>query len=106
MKYIYVSGPYSSHPAKGIQAAVAVANGLRDNFGLVPFVPHLTHLWELITPREYEFWMAYDLEWLEKCDAIYRIEGKSPGADREVARARELNLPVFHNFHQLKAVLP
>ena len=105
MKYIYVSGPYSSDPAQGIQDAVDIANGLWDEFGLIPFVPHLTHLWHLVSPRDYEFWIQYDLEWVKKCDAVFRIEGDSPGADREVAFAKQLGKPIFHDFYQIEQAL-
>lgn len=32
---------------------------------------------------------------LERCDAVYRIEGESRGADEDVRIARERGLPVF-----------
>lgn len=32
---------------------------------------------------------------LSRCDAVLRIDGASRGADLDVARARELGLPVF-----------
>jgi hypothetical protein len=105
MKYMYVAGPYSSDPAQGIQDAVEIANGLWDEFGIIAYVPHLTHLWHLITPREYEFWISYGLEWVRKCDALFRIEGESPGADKEVALARELGKPIFTDFYQIEKVL-
>lgn len=31
-----------------------------------------------------------------KCDAIYRIEGESKGADMDIEVARKLGLPVYH----------
>lgn len=32
-----------------------------------------------------------------KCDAIYRIEGESKGADMDIEVARKLGLPVYHH---------
>jgi hypothetical protein len=32
---------------------------------------------------------------LERCDAVLRIPGKSRGADLDVAKARELGIPVY-----------
>jgi hypothetical protein len=32
---------------------------------------------------------------LSRCDAVFRIPGASTGADLEVAKAREMGLPVF-----------
>ena len=36
---------------------------------------------------EYETWMEYDLAWLGACEALLRLPGHSPGADREVRYA-------------------
>ncbi len=33
---------------------------------------------------------------LQHCDAVWRIEGDSKGADDDVRRARSLGLPVYH----------
>lgn len=59
-------------------------------------MPHLTHFWHFASPHlPREFWLEYDLAWLEQCDAIVRIPGTSPGADDEMARAKELGLIVL-----------
>jgi hypothetical protein len=41
------------------------------------------------------------LAWLAKCDAVLRITGESPGADREVKEAMRLNIPVYLGIDQL-----
>jgi len=96
-KKVYVAGPYTKgDPAVNTRNAVLVGNAfLRE--GLVPFVPHLNYLWQMVSPREYEEWMTYCFEWLGVCDALYRMAGDSPGADREVAEAERLGIPVFHS---------
>jgi len=38
--------------------------------------------------------MRSDLAWLEKCDVLIRLPVHSPGADREVRKARQLWIPV------------
>lgn len=38
---------------------------------------------------------------LERCDAVLRLPGESRGADLDVARARELGLPVVHDVREL-----
>jgi len=91
---IYVAGPISADPIGGARKAISIASELL-RMGFTPFVPHLAILWELMFPLEYEEWMAYDLAWLRKCDVLFRVEGKSPGADREVALAKSLGKPVF-----------
>jgi hypothetical protein len=96
MRYVYVSGPISSDPEGHAVAAMGEAARLMDA-GLHPFVPHLSVWWEKHHPRAYESWMAWDFAWLKRCDAILRLPGHSPGADREMAMARELGLPAFHS---------
>lgn len=38
---------------------------------------------------------------LEKCDAVYRIEGASKGADQDVRIAQERGLPVFRRLEEI-----
>jgi len=40
---------------------------------------------------------------LEKCDAVYRIEGASKGADQDVRIAMERGLPVYHHLDEVPA---
>ena len=101
MKYIYIAGPLSKgDQAANIRIAIHHAN-LCLRYGLIPFLPHLTWFWHLVTPKEYEEWLSLDDAWLQKCDAVFRIAGESAGVDREVARARELGLPVFTDPQEL-----
>lgn len=96
IKTVYVSGPYSGGDAvMNVRAAVMAAEDIAEAGGF-PFVPHLSHLWHIIAPHPWEFWIKQDMEWVERCDAFYRIVGQSAGADLEEARARELGKPVFH----------
>lgn len=99
--HIYVAGPYSAgNSAHNIREAVLAADTLLG-LGYVPFVPHLHHFWDLIAPGEYEQWMALDLAWLEQCNALLRLPGDSPGADREVEHARSLGMDVFNGIPAL-----
>jgi hypothetical protein len=97
---IYVSGPYSKHMVEGTRNAILAAEKLRK-MGHLPFVPHLSLLWDLICPSPYEEWIEYDLEWLAHCDAILRLPGESPGADREVQFAIETGKEVFYNIEEI-----
>jgi hypothetical protein len=101
MKTIYVAGPYTKGDvAVNVRDAITMGDHLRL-LGLVPFIPHLTHFWHLVQPHNIEYWYEYDMEWLEKCDALFRLSGESTGADKEVARARELGIPVFYDIPTL-----
>ena len=96
-KFVYVASPYTKGDvAENVRTNVLACDELAEA-GFVPFCPLLTHLWHLISPHSIDFWYNYDLEWLTKCDAIIRLPGESAGADREVAAAQCLGLPVFHS---------
>jgi hypothetical protein len=95
VKYIYVAGPFSGEQMQNIRVAMLQGAHLLEH-GLVPFVPHLSGFWDVVCPLPYDKWLEYDLAWLERCDALYRLQGASPGADREVARAEKLGIPVFY----------
>jgi len=92
---IYIMGPYSKGgQARNVRRAIEAAEVV-CSLGGVPFIPHLCHFWDLLYPRTYEFWLDYDITWLERCHAAYRIPGESEGADREEKRCNELKIPVF-----------
>ena len=101
MTRVYVAGPYSGGDTlANIARAVFHADWLLS-LGYIPFVPHLTGFWHFYHPRKYEEWLAYDMAWLRMCDALLRIPGESPGADREVALAESLGIPVFYSVPEL-----
>ena len=97
---IYVAGPYSSNPEANTLEAIKLAHELMER-EYVPFVPHLTHYWHLQHPREYEEWLEFDEHWLKQCHALYRLQGESLGADREVITARIVKIPVFYTLDKL-----
>ena len=99
---IYVAGPYTKGDiAINVRNAIYAGNNLRV-LCHTPFVPHLTHLWHMVLPHaDIEYWYEYDMEWLAQCEAVFRLPGESVGADREVARAVELGLPVYHSFAEI-----
>lgn len=50
----------------------------------------------------HEDWLGVDLPWVAVSDAVLRLEGESVGADREVALAESLGIPVFTSIEELK----
>lgn len=93
--YVYVAGPYTlGDPVLNVRAACAAAEEI-VRVGHTPFVPHLSHLWHLISPKPWEYWMDYDKAWLDKCDVVVRLPGESRGADLECARATSSGIPVM-----------
>lgn len=97
---IYIAGPYTGNVGENVQRAVHAYHQLAD-MGFYPFCPHQSLILELHKPRDYEFWLNQCFEWVRRCDAVYRLPQASPGADREVALAKELGKPVFHCFDSL-----
>lgn len=100
LKRIYVAGPYSANPEECTYKAMAAADQLL-RLGFASFLPHLTLWWEPRYPRHYETWMAWDFAWLAQCEALLRLPGHSPGADREVVFATEHGIPVYASIADL-----
>jgi hypothetical protein len=98
---VYVAGPLTTGDVFANIHEATVAANLLLALGYLPFLPHLTALWASITPRPYEDWMAYDFGWLKACDCLFRLRGESSGADREVAEAHRLGIPVFYTYSSL-----
>lgn len=100
MDYVYISGPLcaggSDDVEQNVAAAIDAAQAVLDA-GAYPYVPHLTVYWHNRHPGATETWMALDLAWLQRCDAVIRLPGESKGADLEERAAHELGLPVFRS---------
>jgi hypothetical protein len=93
---VYVAGPYTNpDPIQNTRTAIEAADVLYQFEGVVPVVPHLSLLWHFVSPHPVDFWYEYDHQVLLRCDAIFRIEGESTGADAEVRLAEEHNIPIF-----------
>lgn len=102
--HVYVAGPYTADTTEDVEANVNVAMRFGIaliQLGHVPFIPHLTHFLDKLNEDGaygvrlgYEDYMAYDQRWLERCDALLLIN-HSPGADRELKRAKEIGLHIF-----------
>lgn len=91
---VYVAGPYSlGDVAMNVRAAILTGNLLIE-VGYIPFIPHLSHFWHVITPKPYHEWLEYDKCWLPFCDYVCRVPGQSFGADGECLLAQQLGIPV------------
>lgn len=99
---VYLAAPYSNpDPVANTHKVVQTATAMVEAGIVTPVVPHLSLLWHAITPRPVEFWYAYDLLLLARCDAVLRFPGASTGADAEVAEAERLDIRVFTNVDHL-----
>jgi hypothetical protein len=102
---VYIAGPYSRiDPVENTHRTIKVADELLASGLVTPVVPHpLTMTWHLVSPKEYQTWLDYDLEVLARCDAVLRLPGESTGADGEERFAAGRGIPVFHNAQRLLA---
>lgn len=108
---IYVAGPFSADTEEGIEVnigrACAAGKSILER-GHVPFIPHTTvafddwHKREYGVPGDYEMYLAWDFGIIRHCDGLLYL-APSPGADRELALARELSLPVFLSVDEIPA---
>lgn len=101
---VYLAAPYTNpDPIVNTHETIKVATQLVEDGRATPVVPHLSLLWHLVTPRPIEFWYAYDLEVMARCDFVVRLAGASTGADAEVKEAERLGIPVFYDVDELLA---
>ena len=92
---VYVAGPITADPWGCVRKATTAAAILKD-FGCHAYLPQLSVLHEIVSPEPYEHWIEHGLAMVARCDGLWRYgSDESPGADREVARAAELEIPVF-----------
>jgi hypothetical protein len=98
IRFVYIASPYTKpNPNHNVHRAIKAADALLAA-GFIPFVPILNHLWDTVSPHHYEDWMRWDHAWIERNDALVRLAGLSPGADRD----REIG--VKHGLHIFETV--
>jgi hypothetical protein len=104
---IYVAGPMTNGSAHHynlakIHEAIEVSLRLIE-LGYAPYCPHLSVFYELMNPNRipYATWLELDRTYINLSDVVFRVSGPSVGADREVALARSLGIPVVHSFDEL-----
>lgn len=107
--YVYLSGPLTTgtqNVMANIAEAMRVGRELRK-LGYGVYIPHLGYFWEVAYPGEwnYDNCLEYDADWINKCDALYRLPGQSTGADREVNYAISDDIPVLHSIDEAREFL-
>lgn len=108
-EFVYVAGPLTSSGTVwgNVRRALLIADALLFK-GHVPFVPHLNATWAQSTAageaRPETEWLQYDFAVLSRCDSLYRIPGKSRGADLEVGLARVLGLRIYRALEEVPDV--
>lgn len=99
---IYIAGPLTNGDQMMNVRAAIKAGQIATSLGCAVIVPHLLVLAHIVSPMNYEYWMAQDLAIIERCDALYRMEGESKGAEREVEHALSRGIQVFRDWTQVR----
>lgn len=100
-RIVYIASPYTvGYVAVNVRESLIMADRL-EGLGFMVFAPLLSHFRHMIRPHEYEYWVERDIEWLERCDCVLRMPGKSEGADREVGFAQASGKPVYWSIEEL-----
>jgi len=101
---VYVAGPYSNgDPVLNTRNAIDAADLLFEN-GYIPLVPHLSMIWHLASPKNYDAWMSMCFAYLSKCDAVFRLKGESNGTDAEIEHAIASGIPVVGSLEELNEI--
>ncbi len=103
---VYIASPYTiGDKTANANAQIQCAHALMEH-DFIPYVPLLSHFWDEAIPREYEDWLAYSIAWIDSCNALLRLPGKSKGADVEVAYAERNLIPVVYSITELIKLNP
>lgn len=97
-KRIYLAGPITgeskSYEKRNVERAVEIGKQLFAA-GWAPFVPHLSWFAEEAFEFSHEEWLELDFPWVAVADAVFRMNGDSVGATKEVNLAHMLGIPVL-----------
>jgi len=109
--YVYVSGTITNGgkdtSRKGMLKWTLKAIGVGYTLlqkGFNPYIPHLDWLFGWHKRAKKTTWDQYlnwDLAWIRRCDCVYRIRGKSEGADLECRFAKRMRKPIFYSIKEL-----
>ena len=110
MKRVYVAGAMSANNI--LQMLENISEGIKVGaellrLGFAPFVPHLDIAFKLQQGKGYEvpmeYYYGYTMEWLKASEAVLVVPGweTSTGTKAEIAKAQELNIPVYYSIDEL-----
>jgi len=104
MHLIYIAGPYRGPDRVAITSNIANARAVAVQaaaMGWFPVCPHLNtaHMEDDLPCYPDDFWLAGTMLLMEKCAAVVLVTGwqNSTGTLAEIARAKQLGIPVFTN---------
>ena len=97
-KHIYVAGPYKSNSIHATNQNIFAMRDACDfllQYNFVPFFPLLCHLWDLISPRAEDEWLALNIAWINRCDIFTYLDGDSEGVKIEREHAFDTHIPIY-----------
>ena len=98
---IYVAGPLTiGDSAEHVHDAIRTAEALVEK-GHAVIVPQLSQLWQIVSPKSWQYWIDLDLKIVPRCDALFRNPGLSEGADQEEACARANYLYLYYKIEDV-----
>lgn len=114
MLRVYVAGAYSApnvmdvlnNMRRGMRAATEVLLA-----GFAPFCPWIDYHYQLQLREgeslSVENYYAYSMAWLEASHVVYVLPNSehSKGTQAEIARAKDLNIPIVYNMQELKELV-
>jgi len=93
---VYVAAPYTRpDPVENTHRAIREGMALWETGKVAIIIPHLSLAAHLVQPRGVDYWYELDIDQLAHCQALWRLDGESSGADKEVLYARHADIPVF-----------
>jgi hypothetical protein len=115
MKRVYVMGAYSA------DNVISVLDNMREGMrlatevmlaGYFPFVPWFDFHFQLMLRNKERLsvndYYQYSLAWLEVSEACILVPGweNSKGTLKEIERADQLSIPIFHSLQELRSEFP
>lgn len=102
--FIYIAGPYrggekNSDHMQNCNRAMQAWDYFWSN-KVCAICPHWSFAQQLVLPRDDVDWLAFTMAQMTLCKAVYRLEGESHGSDAEVAAAKQMKIPVFHDINK------
>lgn len=98
---VYVASPYTiGDVAVNVKRQMDITNELYK-YGFNVFWPLHSHFQHIVYPMPYEHWTKIDLDWIDACDCLLRLDGESKGADSECEYAFDKGVLVFYSIDKL-----
>lgn len=91
---VYIAGPMTQ--GDRVDNLSVALKAYRDlmHAGYAPLCPQLSYFAEPFVKVDHASWLDSDLPWVACADVVLRLPGESTGADKEVAHAESLGIPV------------